>query len=344
MDDRATNLNSSVSPASLSSWIARLAGRRVLVIGDVFLDEYLIGRVQRLSREAPVPVLEQTRREYLPGGAANPAVNIQSLGGRAVMVGVVGADETAHLLRQELTARGVDIRGLLVDATRPTTRKTRIVAEGGYVFAHHLARVDHISRSALDAERAERLKRHIFELAPGCGAVLISDYRAGVVTPGALDAARAAARSAGALLIVDSQGDLSRFAGFDLVRCNRHEAARFLGRSLREDADFASALTDLAEMLDAGGVVISRGSEGLSFLARGREVQHLPSTNRSRVFDVTGAGDTQIAVITLALAAGLDLATAAYLGNAAAGVAVRHLGNVAVTPKDLLKALSSGTA
>ena len=319
--------------------IDRLAGHRVLVVGDVFLDEYLIGRVERLSREAPVPVLEQTRREYRPGGAANPAVNIRSLGGAAIMAGVVGADDIARQLQQELEKRGVDVAGIIVDPSRPTTRKTRIVAEGGYVFAHHLARVDHLSRAPLDAAHERALRQRIVELMPGCRAALISDYRSGVVTPAVIETVRSAANDAGALTVVDSQGDLERFRGFDLVRCNRHEAARFLGRVLVEDDDFVWALTSLIDHLDAQAVVISRGSQGLSFLERGSQVRHLPSTNRSQVFDVTGAGDTQIAVITLALAAGLALPIAAYLGNAAAGVAVRHLGNVAITPKDLVTAL-----
>ena len=318
--------------------IARLAKRRILVVGDLLLDEYLIGRVRRLSREAPVPVLEQTRRRYLPGGAANPAANIRSLGSQAVVVGLLGRDETAELLRAALAALGIDMAGIVVDAERPTTRKTRIVAEGSYVFAHHLARVDHVSREPVQGDRERHLCDRIASLMPGCDAVLVSDYRSGAVTPAVVRTIRDAARRHDALSVVDSQGDLGQFRGFDLVRCNRQEAERYLGEPLHSDADFDQALGRLLAELEVGGMVISRGSEGLSLLDRGLEPQHLASTNRSQVFDVTGAGDTLTAVIALALAAGLDLRTAAQLGNLAAGIAVQRLGNVAVTAKELAAA------
>ncbi|NUQ39241.1 MAG: bifunctional hydroxymethylpyrimidine kinase/phosphomethylpyrimidine kinase [Caldilineales bacterium] len=324
---------------SAAELVARLAGQRLLVVGDLVLDEYQIGRVSRLSREAPVPVLEQTRAEFLPGGACNPAANIHSLGSAALLVGLLGQDEAAARLTTELQRRGLDIPGLLVDPARPTTHKIRIVAEGSYVFAHHLARVDRLSQAAPAEAVEQALCDRIAALAPGCAAVLISDYCGGVITPAVIAAARAAARSQHALAIVDSQGDLGRFTGFDLIRCNRQEAERYLGRALEEDAAFAQALAQLLARLDAGGAVITRGAEGLSLMTRGGEAQHLASANRSQVFDVTGAGDTLIAVIALALAAGLDLRAAAGLGNAAAGVAVRRLGNVAVTPPQLLAAL-----
>lgn len=318
--------------------IARLAKRRVLVVGDLFLDEYLIGRVHRLSREAPVPVLEQTQTHYLPGGAANPAANIRSLGSEAVVVGLLGQDETARRLRAALDARGIDMAGVVVDTERPTTHKTRIVAEGSYVFAHHLARVDHVSREPVHGDRERHLCDRIATLMPGCDAVLVSDYRSGVITPAVVRTIRDAARRHDVLSVVDSQGDLGQFAGFDLVRCNRQEAERYLETSLTNDDDFEQALARLVTELDVGGMVISRGSEGLSLLDRGAEPQHLASTNRSQVFDVTGAGDTLTAVIALALAAGINLRTAAALGNLAAGIAVQRLGNVAVTTEELAAA------
>ncbi len=317
---------------------ARLANRQILVVGDLLLDEYLVGRVDRLSREAPVPVLEQTQTHYLPGGAANPAANIHSLGSEAIVVGLLGQDNTAKLLRAKLDALGIDMTGIVVDAERPTTRKTRIVAEGSYVFAHHLARVDHVSREPVQGDRERHLCDRIASLISGCDAVLVSDYRSGVITPAVVATIQTAARRHGVLSVVDSQGDLGQFAGFDLVRCNRQEAERYLKTALGSNDDFKQALERLVTELQIGGMVISRGSDGLSLLDRGSESQHLASTNRSQVFDVTGAGDTLIAVITLALAGGLDLRTAAQLGNLAAGIAVQRLGNVAVTAEELAAA------
>ena len=319
--------------------ISRLANRRILVVGDLLLDEYLVGRVERLSREAPVPVLEQTQTHYLPGGAANPAANIRSLGSQAVVAGLLGRDETARLLRAALDALGIDTAGVVVDSERPTTRKTRIVAEGSYVFAHHLARVDLVSRDPVQGDRERHLCDRIASLMPGCDAVLVSDYRSGVVTPAVVRTIRETARQHGVYSVVDSQGDLGQFAGFDLVRCNRQEAERYLETTLANNDDFEQALARLVAELDVGGMVISRGSEGLSLLERGSGPRHLASTNRSQVFDVTGAGDTLTAVIALVLAAGLDLRTAAQLGNLAAGIAVQRLGNVAVTAAELAAAM-----
>lgn len=320
----------------LSQLISQLANRRILIVGDLILDEYLIGRVSRLSREAPVPVLEQTRAAYAPGGAANPAANVQSLGSQAVMAGALGADDAGRRLRELLAQRGVDLAGVITDPDRPTTQKTRIVAEGAYVFAHHLARVDRLSREPLSGDRERHLCDRIEALIPRVDAVLVSDYRLGVVTPTVAATVRSVARERGVLTTVDTQGNLAAFHGFDLVRCNAHEAAHYLGRALNEDADFEAALRELVEALDARAAIITRGAAGLSGVTPQGEVFHLPASNRTQVFDVTGAGDTLIAVTTLALAAGLDVATAAGLGNRAAGVAVTRLGNVAVKPGEMV--------
>ncbi len=313
-----------------------LPSRRILIVGDLILDEYLIGRVSRLSREAPVPVLEQTRASYVPGGAANPAANVQSMGSQAILAGVLGADDAGRRLRELLAQRGIDLAGVITDPDRPTTQKTRIVAEGAYVFAHHLARVDRLSRALLTGDRERHLCDRIATLVPKVDAVLVSDYRLGVVTPRVVDAVREAARRQGVLTTVDTQGNLAAFRGFDLLRCNAREAADFLGRELHTDGDFEDALRELVSGLDARMALISRGAAGLSFITPAGEVHHRPASNRTHVFDVTGAGDTLIAVVTLALAAGRDMVEAAELGNRAAGVAVTRLGNVAVRPDEML--------
>ncbi len=335
---------SPIPPVRLSAALPRLAGQRVLVVGDVFLDEYQIGHVQRLSREAPVPVLEQSELRHLPGGAGNPAANCASLGSEALLLAVRGADHGGELLARTLIRHGIQPAGLIADPGRPTSRKTRIVAAGSYVFAHHLARVDHLDRSPLAPAIADQLRAKLGELLPTVSAVLVSDYRVNVITPALVDAMRELAAAHHVLTVVDSQGDLGQFRGFDLIRCNRQEAERFSGRPLRNDDDFARLMRHLREQLQCRQLVISRGAEGLSLLTAGDEVVHLPAHNRSQVFDVTGAGDTLIAVLTLALAAGLDLHTAAALGNVAAGIAVRQLGAVAVTPQQIQAALEQPSA
>ncbi len=323
-----------------AGWVSRLAGRRVVVIGDLVLDEYLVGRATRLSREAPVPVLEYARSFTVLGGAANPAHNVVALGGQAAVVGLIGDDADGRRLVDQMVAAGLDTSGVVIDPTRCTTVKTRIVAEGSLIFAQHLARIDRVDRRPAAGESLAMLQAHVERLAAGADALLISDYKLGVVVPALVQAAQTAAREHRAWLTVDSQGNLRAFPGFDLVKCNRAEAEAQWGNSLASDADFERAATSLLAQLAAGALVITRGPEGMTVAARGRPVVHLLPANRSEVFDVTGAGDTVVAVMTLALAAGLDVRTAAHLANVAAGLVVRRLGNVTVTPADLVAALA----
>ncbi len=315
--------------------IPSLSNHRVLIVGDLVLDEYLIGRVSRLSREAPVPVLEQTRAQYVPGGAANPAANVQSLGSQALLAGVIGNDEAGRRLYDLLEQRGIDLTGVITVPNRPTTQKTRIVAEGAYVFAHHLARVDRLTRDPISGDHESLLCSRIELLAPNVQAILVSDYRLGVVTPLIVETIRHMAAANKTLTTVDTQGNLAAFRGFDLLRCNANEAMTYLGAPLKNDRDFEIALMELVASLDARAAIITRGSEGLSCISPAGETLHLPASNRTQVFDVTGAGDVLIAVVTLALAAGYDVLTAAELGNRAAGIAVTRLGNVAVRPEEL---------
>ncbi len=317
-----------MTPQTLAQRFAQL---HLLVVGDLVLDEYLIGQVSRLSREAPVPVLEQTQVTYVAGGAANPAVNICSLGARGVLVGLLGQDDAAIHLKELLDARHVAQDGVIVDPQRPTTQKTRIVAEGAYVFAHHLARVDRLSRAPAQGTIEKQLCQRIAALVPQMHGILVSDYRMGVITPAVAQEIRQQARAHQVLTVVDTQGNLARFRGYDVLRCNAQEAASYLARPLRSDADFEGAVRELVASLDAGAAIITRGAAGLSGFSRQEGLFHLPASNRSQVFDVTGAGDVFTAVLTLALAAGEGLSAAAALGNRAAGVAVTQLGNVAVT-------------
>lgn len=323
----------------VASLVGRLTGQRVVVIGDLCLDEYVMGVATRLSREAPVPVLELRQRLSVPGGAANPASNIVALGSQATVIGVIGADAAGDMLTGHLRSLGIDTAGIVTDAQRPTTTKTRIVAQGSLRFPQHLVRVDHLDRRPLSPELAQHLGTHVERLLAGASAVLISDYRTGVVSADLIATVQAAARQHGVLTTVDSQGDLGKFRGFDLVRCNAAEAEAQVGFALHDDHDFERALVRLQRELSARRLVVTRGGDGVSLLAWGDVPRHLPAWNREEVFDVTGAGDTVIAVLTLALAGGLDLRTAAHLAMTAAGLVVRRLGNAVVTPAELAEAL-----
>lgn len=323
----------------LQRLVARLAGQRVLVVGDMFLDEYLVGRAVRLSREAPVPVLERTHSFALPGGACNPAHNIAALGSQAVMAGVVGQDAAGQRLLDALHTAGVELAGVVTDPARPTTTKTRLVAESVLRVPQHLARIDVIERRPLDEPVEAALLERLEALAPGCDVLVVSHYCSGVATPAVVDRVRQLARQYGLLAVADAQADLARFAGFDLVKCNRAEAEAELGQALATPADFERALARLLPHLAVEHLVVTRGSDGMSALQRGQFVAHSPAVPAGDVYDVVGAGDTVVAVLALALSAGLALATAAHLANAAAGLVVRKLGNAVVRPNELAEAL-----
>jgi rfaE bifunctional protein kinase chain/domain len=302
-----------VKGAEASAILDRMAGLTIAVLGDICLDEYLVGRAERLSREAPVPVLLLTRRFRLPGGAANPARNIAALGALPRQVGLVG------------------------DPARQTTCKTRVLVEGAPA-PQHVARIDDQSRTEVSGQVEAELLLALEAAASGASAILVSDYKSGVVSASARAAALRLARAEGVWLTVDSQGDLERFAGFDLVRAARPDVEASLGRPLAGEDDFRRAAVDLREQLGARAVIISRGHEGMSVAGEAGFATVAPA-NVSEVFDVAGAGDTVIAVLTLALSAGAPLAAAVELANAAAGIVVRRLGVAAPGPTEILAEL-----
>jgi rfaE bifunctional protein kinase chain/domain len=329
---------------SVLAWIPKLAGQRVLVVGDVILDEYLTGRATRLSREAPVPVLEFEARQLLPGGAANPAANIVALGSRAVQIGLIGSDAEATALRQVLQARGIDLSALVVDGSRPTTVKTRIMAHMGLRFPQQVARLDRLAREpispAIERETCRLIQEHI----AGANAVLISDYHNGLVTPAMVETVRrlAADLERSPLLTADAQGQLDKYARFGVVKCNAEEAQAFLHRELADDDEFAAAALELSQTLNLTQcMVITRGARGATLATSDGKAAHCPAPNTTDVYDTVGAGDTAIAVLTLALAAGASAEDATMLANYASGLVVRRVGNYAPTADELRQAIEA---
>jgi rfaE bifunctional protein kinase chain/domain len=325
----------------LSHLIPRLAGYRVLVVGDLFLDEYVVGRASRLSREAPIPVLELRRRFYVPGGAANPAQNICALGAQATIVGLIGADEAGTQLLSELERVGINPAGVAIDDSRPTTTKTRIMAEGSLRFPQQVARVDLLERRSISSEVEERLVSQVQRLMPHVDAVLVSDYQTGVAAHAVIQTAMSLAHGSDKLCTVDAQGAFHKYAGFDLIKGNRQEIEAALGIPLRSEEDYRLASEKLLNDLNANAVIITRGPDGLSLNALHEGYHHLPAANRTEVFDVTGAGDTVIAVATLALVAGSSVQEAARLANYAAGWVVRKLGSAVATADELAWAVQN---
>jgi rfaE bifunctional protein kinase chain/domain len=333
------------SRAALLDAIPQLAERHILVVGDLFLDEYLIGQAARMSREAPIPVLEYETSRQLPGGGANPAVNVVALGGRVTQVGVVGDDDAGRTLTALLEQVGIGTGGVVVDPDRATTTKTRIVAQGSLRFPQQLARIDRVDRRPLSTAVEAQVVACIERFSDQADAVLVSDYRCGLLTPAVVKTVRRA-RSPERLVCVDSQGRLGQFAGFDLAKCNHHEAQSYWHRTtgkrivLATEQDYETAIARLHRELEVGTLLITRGSDGLSMYSEAGYV-HLPAANRSEVFDVTGAGDTVVAVATLAIAAGQAPPIAATLANYAAGLVVRKLGVAAPSPDELAWAVGN---
>lgn len=326
-----------IDRSRLRELLSRIGGHHVVVVGDVYLDRYIFGKPSSVSREAPVMVLTEDRQEDRLGGGAAPALALAQLGCTVAFVGIVGDDAEGAVVRRLLDDAGVDSTGVVVDRQRPTTVKTRVVAEGFFLFPQQVVRIDRQQREAAAPTTAAALVAAI-EALPG-KAILVSDYRSGVVTPALVTAISAQRERDGILTTVDSQGELSKFAGFDLVKCNQGEAEQVLGHPLGDRAARAADLAALQEQLACRTLVVTRGGDGASLAEAGRYAE-IPAANRTEVFDVTGAGDTVVAVMTAALQAGGTAEDSAHLAQAAAGVVVRKWGNAQATPAEIAAALS----
>ncbi len=325
--------------AKLKSSVARLARKTVLVLGDVILDEYITGRATRMSREAPVPVLELESKRFIAGGAANPAATIAALGSRAIQIGAIGADEYGEQLLGVLDDQGIDSAGVITCADRPTTVKTRVMAQMGLRFPQQVTRIDTISHEPIDATTEERIVEIARDNISAVDAVLLSQYHGGLLTPTLVKRIRDLCQQHSILLTADVQGKFARFAEVDVVKCNAADAGRQLNRELTTDDDFRAAAVSLHEAFAVKqATIVTMGNRGAA-LATEADPTICPAPQVSDVFDTVGAGDTAIAVITLSLAAGLAAEEAVLLSNYASGIVVRHLGNYAPSPEELISSI-----
>lgn len=323
----------------MTELISRFRGAPVLVVGDLMLDEFVWGTVSRISPEAPVPVVEVQRRTFVVGGAANAAANVAALGGRAILAGVVGEDTGGERTRALLGSLGIESGPVVADPTRPTTTKTRI-----HAHSQQVVRMDHEDNRPVATEVEKALLTRIaaaLSVARGC---VLSDYAKGVVTPRFAQSLIGLCRDAGVPVVVDPKGvDYAKYAGATVVKPNLLEAGKVLNRDLRDQPAVERAGGDLLDHLSAtAAILITQGSNGMTLFERGRNAVHVPAKARE-VFDVTGAGDTVAATMTLALAAGADLVVACRLASAAAAVVVGKAGTATVTPAELTAVLSVDT-
>jgi D-beta-D-heptose 7-phosphate kinase/D-beta-D-heptose 1-phosphate adenosyltransferase len=310
-----------------------MRGERVLVVGDLMLDEFIWGKVARISPEAPVPVVEVTGQSFHLGGAGNVAANLRALGGEAVLVAVVGKDAAGERVTESLRATGIVSALAVSDGRRPTTVKTRIVAHHQQVVRADREVADEIA-GPLERALLEGLRIHV----PACRAAIVSDYQKGVVTPRLMKELLAVAGRRHIPVLVDPKvPHFARYRGTTVVTPNQLEAEQATARPIRGEADLRAAGEKLLKILRCQAALITRGEHGLSLFERGRRPLHIEAAARE-VFDVTGAGDTVIATLALALCAGARLPEAAELANRAAGIVVGKLGTATATAQELLSA------
>jgi D-beta-D-heptose 7-phosphate kinase/D-beta-D-heptose 1-phosphate adenosyltransferase len=320
----------------LTRLIPRFQKKNVLVLGDIMVDKFVWGKVSRISPEAPVPVVEVTRESQTFGGAGNVANNLVSLGGDAYIVGVVGNDIEAELLKSEFKGRGIHTDNIVVDQSRPTTIKTRIIASHQQVV-----RVDREIKGDFAFDVEKKLIANIEEILPAVQAVIISDYGKGVINSSILKRAITIARKKGIPVTVDPK--IEHFQRYKRVSCitpNMAEAiAGMRYRDVKTEEEVYELGQKILKKLNSDSVLITRSEKGMTLFQPGNKITHIP-TRAKEVFDVTGAGDTVISTFTLALAAKASLAEAAEISNFAAGIVVAKLGTATVSPQELHSAVT----
>jgi len=319
-----------ISSARAHELIDKFASRRITVVGDVMLDRFMIGRVSRISPEAPVPVVVFDREEFRLGGAANVANNVRELGGAVDLVGVIGNDESGLHLKNELAAKGIHSTGLITDLERRTTTKMRVVTSRN----QQVSRIDFESDHEVGAQIEEAIASQVDMRARSSHVILVSDYQKGVVTRRSMAQLVAFAQANGLPVIVDPKvPHIDYYAGAALVTPNHIEAESATNSRIASHEDARRASSALRQRLGVESVLITRGEHGMWLDHAGAD-GYLPTSARE-VADVTGAGDTVIATLSLAIAAGATMPEAARLANEAAGIVVSRFGAATVTPDEL---------
>lgn len=312
----------------------RIGNARILILGDIMLDEYWFGSVSRISPEAPVPVVEITSSKILLGGAANVAANIRDLGDEPLLIGTVGKDESSEKLSQLMTNKNISSEHMVCDHSRSTTKKTRIIAH-----SQQVVRADQESRHEIDDHVSEMIFDRFMALVDGIGAVIISDYGKGVITKILLEKIIATCQEREIFVAVDpKETHFHNYRRVSLITPNHEEAGFAYGKRIRSEEDLAEVGNGLLKKLEAKSILITRGPDGMSLFREGAQASHIPTFAR-RVYDVTGAGDTVIASFVSATCAGADLVEASIVANVGAGLTVAEVGTSSVTTAMLKKEL-----
>ena len=337
MDVDISEASYHAADAALERMRPLAATARILVVGDLMLDEFVFGSVRRISPEAPVPVVEITGRRFAAGGAANVAANVAALGGPVSLAGVTGDDEASGSLRRLLEAMPLDCSTVLRDGSRPTSCKTRILAAG-----QQIVRIDHESRVALSEETEQLMIEAVGPALRNASACVISDYGKGVVSPRLVAALVAEAAGRGIPVVVDPKGhDYSKYAGVTLITPNLKEAELAAGLPIHSDGDMIQAAARIMSTVRCPALLITQGASGMTLFREGRPPLHSAALAH-QVFDVTGAGDTVAAMLALGMACGLPVEEAMLLANVAAGIVVEKPGTATVSLEEIGELMRNG--
>ena len=323
--------------ARLAETLSRFGERRVLVVGDLVADQFLYGEISRVSREAPVLILRHERTETVPGGAANCVMNLAALGAQAAIIGVVGDDAAGRALLDKLGAAGVDCRDVETSTHIQTPTKVRILAGQAHSTRQQVIRVDYEGAQLPDTALRERILSRVREQSPTADAVIISDYNYGVADEQVAATLRLALAGRDTPVLVDSRFRLAQFPGFASATPNEDEVEQLLGRRLGDPHELKQAAHELLERLGYRSLLVTRGRRGMLLVEAGAaEPLDIEAVGAREAIDVTGAGDTVIAVFALALASGASPPDAAHLANHAGGIVVMKRGTAAVDRAELL--------
>lgn len=310
--------------------------RRVVVVGDVVADQFLHGTISRVSREAPVFILEHDETDTRAGGAANAAANVASLGGRAVLVGFIGNDANSEVLSETLNKANIDCQHIVSDDRLRTTTKVRVLAGQQYAPRQQVIRIDYADRDPIGEELLVRLGQGIRSACEGADAVIVSDYNYGAACPEIFEIAREESSRTGVPLIVDSRFRLGELRGATAATPNQEEVEQILGRGFSNDA-----CSSLRERLGCKALLVTRGNKGMTLFEEGTDARHLDAVGSKEPIDVTGAGDTVIGAFALGLASGLSFADAASVANHAGGIVVMKRGTASVSAEELIASMEN---
>lgn len=335
----AVSDDTSLSIERLKECLSKFSKGKILVVGDLLIDELLEGTPERISREAPVLILEHVDTTLIPGGAANTAHNVTALGGQCHAIGVCGEDEYAKKLAKLLESHKIT-HDLIADPTRPTTVKTRILSKT-HALMQQLLRLDRISHDTVSNAVTSRLIAKLEVAAKQYPLLVLSDYRCGLINDEIIHACQKLAAQHELKLIVDAQDNFERFQNVSLITPNQPDTEKTVGYKINKESDLLQAGKDMLLLTGAQAVLITRGKEGMVLFEHGEKPFSLPAFNRSEIYDVSGAGDTVVAAIALGVATGASMAEAVTLGNIAASIVVKKPGTAVTSQKEILSALTT---